>query len=277
MPIQLIAFDLDGTTIIQHKFLPPQNRQALMDAAQRGVILVPASGRMKDFIPPEITSLPGVRYVISANGAGVYDLQTGRPVWQRLIPNGKARQVQALLEEYDLFVEYYSEGRAATRRGDPQRAVSHFGFPAEKLHFLTKDYILTDNLAAFLEETALQPEKINLPYLATPALRREVWQRVEALGGLALTSSIPDNIEINAAGADKGAALEALCRRLGIPRENVMALGDNGNDVTMLRWAGESAAMGDGSPEAKAAAKHIAPPHDENGLAAAIKDHAEGA
>lgn len=271
MNIALIAFDLDGTTIVQHKYLPQANRLALEEAARQGAVLVPASGRMKDFLPGEITSLPGVRYAITANGAGVYDLETGKAVWKCLVSNEKARQVQKLLDEYDLFEEYYSQGRAITRRGDRERAVSHFGMPQEKLHFLTKDYLLAEDFGEYLRQTGLEPEKINLPYLPTPALRREVWQRLEALGGLAITSSIPDNIEINALGADKGSALRTLAERLGISRERVMALGDNGNDVTMLQYAGVSVAMGDGSQEAKAAAKYTAPPHDQNGLAWAVE------
>ena len=244
MNIALLAFDLDGTTITQHQYLPQENRLALEDAAAQGILLVPASGRMKDFLPREITALPGVRYAITANGAGVYDLATGEAVWQRLIPNEKARQVQAVLEEYDLFVEYYSQGKATTRQGDPERAFTHFGLPESKRHFLDKYYCLV------------------------PA-----WQRLEALGGLVLTSSIPDNIEVNAQGADKGSALRALAERLGIPREKVMALGDNGNDVTMLQYAGVSVAMGDGSPEAKAAARFLTAPHDQNGLAQAVRQY----
>ena len=214
MNIALLAFDLDGTTITQHQYLPQENRLALEDAAAQGILLVPASGRMKDFLPREIISLPGVRYAITANGAGVYDLATGEAVWQRLIPNEKARQVQAVLEEYDLFVEYYSQGKATTRQGDPERAFTHFGLPESKRHFLDKDYCLVPALGGHLQESGLQPEKINLPYLPTPALRQEVWQRLEALGGLVLTSSIPDNIEVNAQGADKGSALRALAERL---------------------------------------------------------------
>lgn len=274
MNIALLAFDLDGTTITQHQYLPQENRLALEDAAVQGILLVPASGRMKDFLPLEITALPGVRYAITANGAGVYDLATGEAVWQRLIPNEKARQVQAVLEKYDLFVEYYSQGRATTRQGDPERAFTHFGLPESKRHFLDKGYCLVPALGGYLQESGLQPEKINLPYLPTPALRQEVWQRLEALGGLVLTSSIPDNIEVNAQGADKGSALRALAERLGIPREKVMALGDNGNDVTMLQYAGVSVAMGDGSPEAKAAARFLTAPHDQNGLAQAVRQYA---
>ena len=201
-------------------------------------------------------------------------MATGEAVWQRLIPNEKARQVQAVLEKYDLFVEYYSQGKATTRQGDPERAFTHFGLPESKRHFLDKDYCLVSALGGYLQESGLQPEKINLPYLPTPALRQEVWQRLEALGGLVLTSSIPDNIEVNAQGADKGSALRALAERLGIPREKVMALGDNGNDVTMLQYAGVSVAMGDGSPEAKAAARFLTAPHDQNGLAQAVRQYA---
>lgn len=271
MTIALVAFDLDGTALTEHKYLSSGNRQALEEAARRGIALVPASGRMKDFLPQDITSLPGVRYVITANGAGVYDLKESKNIWQCLIPNEKAREIQAVLDQYDLFEEYYSGGRAITRKGDPERAVSHFGFPQEKLHFLTKDYMLVDSLADTLVQTDLCPEKINLPYLATPQLRQEVWRRIEELGGLHLTSSIPDNIEINVQGADKGHALSELAKRLGIPREQVMALGDNGNDVTMLEYAGVSVAMGDGSPEAKKAAKYVTVPHREDGLAKAVE------
>src|SRR5699024_6295973 len=153
-------------------------------------------------------------------------------------------------------------------------AFTHFGLPESKRHFLDKDYCLVPALGGHLQESGLQPEKINLPYLPTPALRQEVWQRLEALGGLVLTSSIPDNIEVNAQGADKGSALRALAERLGIPREKVMALGDNGNDVTMLQYAGVSVAMGDGSPEAKAAARFLTAPHDQNGLAQAVRQYA---
>ena len=100
-----------------------------------------------------------------------------------LIPNEKARQVQALLSEYDIFVEYYDGGRAITRRGDPERAVAHFGIPESKLHFLTKDYRLEEELGEALGATGLQPEKINLPYIPSEAMRQELWQRLEGLGG----------------------------------------------------------------------------------------------
>ena len=73
MNIALLAFDLAVTTITQHQYLPQENRLALEDAAAQGILLVPASGRMKDFLPRDITSLPGVRYAITATAAGLPD------------------------------------------------------------------------------------------------------------------------------------------------------------------------------------------------------------
>lgn len=273
---KLLAFDLDGTTITEHKYLSEGNRTALLEAAERGVILVPATGRMKSFLPEEITNLLGVRYAVTSNGAAVYDLWEDRAVYQRLIPHEKARQVQKILEEYDIFVEYYRDGEAITKAGYPGLAKTHFGFPRSKWHFVdNKKYTFTDNLETMLEETRLCPEKINLPYLRED-IRREIWGRLEALGGLRLTSSIPDNIEVNDENAHKGAALLVLAARLGVSQEDIMAVGDNGNDVTMLEAAGCSVAVGDGSPEALAAAKHITAPHDRDGLAQAVEAYLHG-
>lgn len=270
MDIKLIAFDLDGTAIVDHKFLPLGNETALREAGERGVHLLPASGRMRDFLPKEVTALPGVRYAVTANGAAVYDLRTGEAVYRRCIPNGKARQVQQILDEYDFYIEYYENGSAITKTGYPEKARTHFHFPESKWHFVdAKFYRLAESFGA-LVDSGIEPEKINLPFL-TPEARDEIWRRLEELGGLRVTSSIPDNLEINAADADKGSAVLAVAQMLGLQRENVLALGDNGNDVTMLKAAGLSAAMGDGSAEARAAADYTTGPHDQDGVAEAIR------
>lgn len=270
MKIKLLAFDLDGTAIVRHSDLPDANRRALIAAAEKGVTLVPATGRMRDFLPQEITALPA-GYAITSNGGAVYDLKSGKAVVERLIPNETAIAVQEILNGYDIYIEYYTGGQAITRSDMPKLACTHYGFPESKWGFVFgKSYTFTDDLGRMLVETGLRPEKINLPFLR-PEQRQEIWQRLEALDGLRLTSSIPDNIEINAESAHKGEALLALADQLGFGRDQLMAIGDNGNDVTMLEAAGCSVAMGDGAPEAKAAAKYITAAHDQDGLAKAIQ------
>ena len=118
--VKLLAFDLDGTTITEHKYLSPGNREALIKAQAAGVELVPATGRMKTFLPQEILDLPGVRYAITANGAAVYDLREDKPVYQRLIPNEKARQVQQVLDRLGHLYRVLQPGHRHHQGGLPR-------------------------------------------------------------------------------------------------------------------------------------------------------------
>lgn len=269
MGIKLLAFDLDGTTIVEHWRLPEENRRALLAAAEQGVLLVPATGRMRSFLPKEILALP-VRYAITSNGGAVYDLSTGQVLFEELIPNALARQVHRVLSDYDIYMEYYTRGRAVTQKPLRDRALS--GMLPESKHWLVeqKDYIYTEDIGELLAASGLCPEKINLPCLDAEQ-QREIRLRLEALGGLGLTSSIPDNMEINARKAHKGGALLALADRLGLEREELFSVGDNGNDVTMLEAAGGSAAVANGTAEARAAARYQTGAHNEGGLAQAVE------
>ena len=85
--------------------------------------------------------------------------------------------------------------------------------------------------------------------------------------GYTVTSSVVNNVEITHKNANKGHALAALCRALGINVADSMAFGDDLNDVPMLLAAGVGVAMENAGPEAKAAADLIAPSNDENGVA----------
>lgn len=89
---------------------------------------------------------------------------------------------------------------------------------------------------------------------------------------LVITSSGPGNIEINHVNAQKGVALQAYADSLNIPMDNVMAIGDNNNDVSMLKAAGISYAMGNGSDEVKMLAKYITAPNTEDGAGIAIEE-----
>lgn len=85
-----------------------------------------------------------------------------------------------------------------------------------------------------------------------------------------MSSSIPNNLEINAAGADKGGALIRLAARLGIPREATMSFGDGENDLSMIRMAGIGVAMANGEESVKEAADYITETNNEAGVAKAI-------
>ena len=84
------------------------------------------------------------------------------------------------------------------------------------------------------------------------------------------------DLEVMSRDTDKGVALRALAEKLGIAREQVLAMGDSGNDCAMLRYAGVGAAMGNAGEQAKKAADVIAPSNREDGVAWMLRRAARG-
>lgn len=268
--IRLVAFDLDGTTLHGHAELSARNRQAIEKASEAGVWMVPATGRVKNFIPPCLTELPSIRYAITSNGGAVWDLREDKLVCANWIPTETALAVQRIFDDYELYVEYYVNGRGVTRRDNPDKAKTVFGFPEDKFYFITKDYTFVDSLSDYLTETGAQPEKINMMFIPEN-VREEILARLQQLDGIELTYSNVDNIEINAKGCNKGAGLEMLCDALNLSPAATMAVGDNGNDLGMLRAAGFAAVVGNGIPAAKAEADAVVAPCLEDGFAEAVE------
>lgn len=268
--IRLVAFDLDGTTLHGHAELSARNRQAIEKASEAGVWMVPATGRVKNFIPPCLTELPSIRYAITSNGGAVWDLHEDKLVCANWIPTETALAVQQIFDDYELYVEYYVNGRGVTRRDNPDKAKTVFGFPEDKFYFITKDYTFVDSLSDYLAETGAQPEKINMMFIPEN-MREEILARLQQLDGIELTYSNVDNIEINAKGCNKGTGLRMLCDALGLDPAATMAVGDNGNDLGMLRAAGFAAVVGNGIPAAKAEADTVVAPCLEDGFAEAVE------
>jgi hydroxymethylpyrimidine pyrophosphatase-like HAD family hydrolase len=101
------------------------------------------------------------------------------------------------------------------------------------------------------------------------------WAQVDKLVGHAVTttwSSIGAMVEMSGAGVTKASTLELVCAERGIAPSEVVAFGDMPNDVAMLEWAGTSYAMGNAHPLAAAAADHVAPRNDEDGVAAVLEE-----
>ena len=100
--------------------------------------------------------------------------------------------------------------------------------------------------------------------------REQAWQELKQFDSLELVGSLKYNIEINAAGVNKGKGLLELGEILGISREEIMAFGDGDNDIAMLREVGFGVAMENADEEVKAVADYVTGSNDEDGVAKAI-------
>lgn len=270
MSIKIIAFDLDGTTLRSHTELSEGNKKALIAAKDKGVYIVPCTGRLVSFLPKPIMELPDVKYIISSNGASVVNYETKEPILKQLLTTEESIIVEKILAPYGLYMEYYVDGRAVTLTGNPDIAFSHYDLPISKANFIKKDYRYVPNIMDFLESQRPGVEKINITYLPE-SVKAEVKEKLQATGFLKLTSSLFDNLEINSTQSTKGTALKWLSEKLGFTPDEVMAIGDSGNDIPMLEFAGCSVAMENATDEAMEAAKFTTCNYKSDGLARAIE------
>ena len=266
-PIRLIAVDLDGTLLNDQKEITPRTRAALQAAAARGVEIVPATGRTVSGIPAELRAMAGVHYAITANGARVMDLASGQAVRELYIPRDKALAAYDILARYDCVTDLFQDGQGYTTEAN--RAATYRFVPDNLRAYVLNTREILPDLRAFIARQDRGLEKLTIFFL-DESQRQKAWAEVKALG-LTVVSSLPLNMEINAAGVDKGAGLLALADHLHLPAPSLMALGDGGNDTAMIRAAGLGVAMGNAFPEVKEAADYVTASNTEDGAAQAIE------
>lgn len=267
--IRLVALDLDGTLFTNQKTITPRTLAALAEALGRGVAVVPATGRPAAGLPDALLALPGLQYALTSNGARVWDLAQNAPVAEFLMQKAQAEAALRVLEGYDCVTDLFVQGRRmsiASQLARMERIIS----PA-MLAYMRSTRTEVEDIYGYLAASPILPEKVSVVF-AQNAQRTEAWQRLEGLGlGLVLSSSLDKNLEINAPGVTKGRGLLALAQHLGLAKHQLMACGDSGNDLAMLKAAGLGVAMGNAEPAVKAAAGYITASNEEDGVALAVE------
>ena len=280
--IKIIALDLDGTLLDSEKRLSEVNRAALARAAEKGVLIVPTTGRFFGMMPPAVRDLPFVRYAITINGAQVYDRETDTAIVKDEIPLDMALQVMELLDRYDVVYDCYRQNWGWMTAALQEKAADY----ATNEHYLkmVREFRKpVPELKAHLRETAADGDvqKVMLfarnggdgrggrprpPAILDP-IRRELAAKFPEIK---VTASTWNNIELNIKSAHKGNALKRFAEHLGFGLENCMAFGDGMNDFTMVEAAGLGIAMENAEPEVKRVAKYVTLSNDEDGVAKGI-------
>ena len=268
--IRLIALDLDGTLLDSDKQLSKENAAALARAADAGIEIVPATGRFYRGMPRVIRELPYVRYVITINGADVFDAVRQKTVCGSGIPWERAAAVMRRLDELPVIYDCYQDGWGWMTQKFYDQADAFAATP-HSLAMIRELRTPVPDLKACLKARASDVQKIQI-FFRDMALRAEMIDRLqEEFPDLVVTTSIVNNIEINSREATKGNALRSLAEHLGIPIAQTMAFGDDRNDSTMLRAAGIGVAMGNAEEEVRQAADYVTDDCNDSGVAHAMQ------
>lgn len=269
----LIALDLDRTTLRSDSSLDPETGEALKAAIQSGLEIVVASGRSYTALPEEVMSIPGIRYAITSNGTEVNRIPGGETARAYSLSEEAVRETEAILEPYreEAAIEVFIDGVPYTGKAhwdDPCR----FGCSPAYVPYIQNTRNRIEDIHAFIDAHAAEINALNVA-CPEPVLREELRKQFrERVPGVKLTCSIPHLTEMINREAGKAAGLKFVCETLGIPRERTVAAGDADNDIDMMRWAGLGVAVANGSPNCLAAADRIIGRNDDNSVAKLIRE-----
>ena len=281
--ISIIASDMDGTLLNNEMTVSDFNAQAILKAQQQGVHFIVSTGRRYSEAQPLIAAQGITAPLITLNGAEVFDA-SGKMLDMVPITKTVARAIFHTLSSQGYYFEVvgndavYSNSKAKrveqiahllTNLNPDTSFKIAVSLATARLELMDINYV--DNYDELLADPKNHVMKIITFSQEGPAKLKPLSD--ELLGkhsSIKITSSSRSNIEINNINAQKGIAVERYANMLNTPMSNVMAIGDNNNDVSMLKLAGTSYAMGNATTEVKQLASHLTDTNVNDGVGKAI-------
>lgn len=259
--ICLVAVDMDGTLLHDDKSISEYTLNVLRKIVEKGVVLVPASGRpLEGMKAAVLNNVKGIKYAICSNGAMLMDVQEEKSICEAGISVEKAIEALKYIEQFPTAVYAHTDKGTFREIGWEKTGLS------EKYPYIKFSEGNVEDLGTFLKTSGVKVMKMGA-FALKDGLAEELLAKGSPIPGIVFLRTGDGIIELNSTNASKGNALCTLCEKLGINMENVLAIGDNENDISMLQAAGISAAMGNAEDDVKQAAKFVAGHNEEDGAA----------
>ena len=272
--IKLVALDLDGTLFDNSSRISERNLTAIRSITDKGIHVVISTGRPFEGIPFDQIKGTGINYAITANGSGIYEISTGKCLYENAMDEELVTPILNFLLTRDIHMDAFIGGKGYT----PIQCVE----TAQKLTVPSsiKNYIITtrtrlDNILQFIHENQLKVQKMTLNFY--PAADGTLIDRETVRKFLVSNPSITtvcggyNNLEFTRADANKGVGLRKLAEILGVNPDATMAIGDTENDLAIIEAAGIGVAMGNATDAVKARADYVTTTNTKDRVAAAIE------
>lgn len=278
----MIASDMDGTLLTSHLSISELNKDAVLKAQEQGIEFMVATGRAYTEAKPPLEDA-GIRCgMITGNGAQAFDAD-GNEIFTISIDKKIAKKVMAILRENGLYFELMTS-KGVYSDSQPQRLENFATLLAENIPHITFKMAIamasthlnmlhinyTESYDELIESDDIEVLKVITFSDGGQEVLQPIAREIEKLDDVHVTSSFPNNIEINHKEAQKGVAVKRLAEAKGIDLKEVMTIGDNFNDVSMLEVAGVSFAMGNAEDGVKKVAKYEAETNVNDGVGKAI-------
>lgn len=267
-PYKLICIDVDGTLYNDQKVIPTENITAIQEAAAKGILVAITTGRMYHYGHLYGGMLGIDSLTIASNGAFVK--YQNEVLNHQTLSHKDILFIKDKIEKSGLFA-HYNTWNALICNGDIGDGNGYLAANTRLPEDMRIEIVVNEDL----EEEFFNRENEFLKaivfsrgnYVSLDALKEE-FRNHETL---TVVHSSPENIEIFRKDVSKAYGIESLIRKLGISKEEVMAIGDQENDLSMIRYAGLGIAMGNASEEVKEAAEYITDTNNHAGVGKAIR------
>lgn len=267
MKYRLIAIDLDGTLLDGDSKISPRNKQAVREAAKRGVMITVATGRMFR------TSIPYVRELnlnvdwpmINYHGALIKTTESRETLHYQPLENRLAVAIAEYAESNGYHVNAFIDDRLYVEEENE--------FSRYYQSIADVDLEAVGKLTLFLKKRGEDPAKLTVINWDGRISGIETVLKTDFGDKIAALQSLPYFLEITDRRATKGQALQWLAQRNGIRPEEIIAFGDSFNDLDMIEYAGLGVAMANARPEVQRVADLIAFANTEDGVARVIEEY----
>lgn len=273
--IKLAATDLDGTLISSNGEISNKNFEAMENAMNNGLYVVPTTGRSFYEMPESLREKKTYTHCICSNGAVIFD-RDGKEIWKSTFSKAETMELFSILSEYDTMIEVYTKGTPVTEKSKlTKESYIHYRVEENYHDVLTATRKGTENLESFLMENDEGAEMFNI-FFSDMDERKEAFERIGKLNNVELTTSMESNMEILQRSVNKGSSLTMLCEKLNVKKEEVMAMGDSRNDLTLLSAAGKALAVANACDDLKQVADEVICSCDESAMAYALSRFVQG-
>jgi HAD superfamily hydrolase (TIGR01484 family) len=248
--IKLVLTDLDGTVADIGKHVVSENvRDAIVSCEDRGVHVVPVTGRFYDMAKPVLEVLGFDDLGVFDNGATIQDCKTGDVVWSQWMEVDVVKRLARTLIPVSRIIDY-------AREGDEHEPADN---ELERIDLIDQ---AVASVFAIVHQDDIEATTRQLEQVPDVTF---YWAPVSYVGG-----PVYKGVQITHILADKFHGVNALRNIIGTPKEQTLAIGDGDNDIALFNNAGIKVAMGNATEKLQAAADYIVGPVEQDGFAEAM-------
>ena len=276
MGIKAVLLDFDGTTLQRDQvFISVRNMYAIRRALDKGVYIIPSTGRAENMQPPQIEAEKRIRYYITSGGSRVVDHSTGELIHQEVLTPEDSARMCRIFEGKHIYTEIAAGGKIYLEKEIAEH-LERYPVPSHHVWFIEAGrQIVIEKPSRYFSDRGVGIEKVNM-YGIPEELQQKIYDEVENSQVAHITDPVGKDMQFFPKGLDRTRGIQKLLEKLGITMDQVMSIGDSVLDADAIRASGIGVAMGNAPQWLKDQADFVTAPFDQDGVAVAIEKYILG-